>query len=231
MSALLSVLIFGALAVGFGGLVPLGVWLFKAVQRNRQRRSAWLWSFASGRGWSFAENEPGLVRLSAHAPFGLGHSRSATDVIRGVIDGAPFVSFTYTYRTGDSSENSEVTYTAMVTCVRTPPSPNMLVVTPEGALSGLKEAMGLGDLKLESEDFNRRFHIRTNNNRLAYDVLNPSTMHRMLTDRRFQLPMRFDNSNLFTWRWEALRPEWVEPHVRHLIDILRAVPEYAWERR
>ncbi|WP_081345980.1 hypothetical protein [Mycobacteroides chelonae] len=109
MSALLSVLIFGALAVGFGGLVPLGVWLFKAVQRNRQRRSAWLWSFASGRGWSFAENEPGLVRLSAHAPFGLGHSRSATDVIRGVIDGAPFVSFTYTYRTGDSSENSEAT--------------------------------------------------------------------------------------------------------------------------
>ncbi|MCL2595979.1 MAG: hypothetical protein FWD83_10730 [Promicromonosporaceae bacterium] len=231
MVVLLAVLGVGAVVAVLGAFVMLAIWLVRTAQRNRHRRSAWLWSFASSRGWSFAESEPGLVRLSARAPFGVGHARAATDVIRGAIDGVPFVSFTYTYRTGDSSENSEVTHTAMVTCIRTPPSPNMLLVTPEGALSGLMDAIGLGDLKLESEDFNRRFNIRTNNDRFAYDVLNPTTMHRMLTDRRFQLPMRFDNSNLFTWRWEALKPEWVEPHARYLIDVLRAVPDYAWDRR
>lgn len=231
MSTLLGLLSLGTVAVIFGGLAVLGVWLYKTARRNRQRRLAWLWTFASSHGWSFTESEPGLVGLSSRAPFGLGHSRSATDVIRGAIDGVAFASFTYTYRTGDSSDNTELTHTAMVTCIRTPPSPNMLLVTPEGALFGLLDAMGLGDLKLESEDFNRRFQVRTNNDRFAYDILNPTTMHRMLTDRRFVLPMRFDNSNLFTWRWAALQPEWVEPHVRYLIEILRAVPEYAWERR
>ncbi|WP_164912741.1 DUF3137 domain-containing protein [Mycobacteroides franklinii] len=231
MVVLLVVLGMAAVAGFLGGLVVLVLWLVKTAQRNRQRRLAWLSSFASSRGWSFTESEPGLVRVSSHAPFGLGHSRSATDVIRGAIGGVPFVSFTYTYETGDSSDNSETTHTAMVTCVRTPPSPNMLMVTLEDSLAGLMDAIGLGDLKLESEDFNRRFHIRTNNDRFAYDVLNPTTMHRMLTDRRFQLPMSFENSNLLTWRWEALKPEWVEPHVRYLIDILRAVPGYAWERR
>ncbi|MEU9805772.1 DUF3137 domain-containing protein [Mycobacterium sp. NPDC050853] len=231
MSVLLGLLSIGAVGVCFGGLAMLGVWMFKTAQRNRQRRSAWLWSFASGRGWSFVESEPGLVRLSVCAPFGVGHSRSATDVIRGVLDEVPFVSFTYIYRTGNSSDNTEATHSTMVTCVRTPPSANMLLVTPEGVLSGLRDTMGLGDLKLESEDFNRRFHVRTNNARFAYDVLSPSAMHRMLTDRRFQLPMRFENSNLFTWRWEALKPEWVEPHARYLIDILREVPGYTWDRR
>ncbi|WP_078292976.1 DUF3137 domain-containing protein [Mycobacterium sp. D16R24] len=231
MSTLFGLLSLGTVAAIVGGLAVLGIWLFQTARRNHRRRLARLWAFASSRGWSSAESEPGLVGLSACAPFGVGHSRSATDVIRGAIEGVPFVSFTYTYRTGNSSDNTETTHTAMVSCIRTPPSPSMLLVTSEGALGGLMDAIGLGDLKLESEDFNRRFHIRTNNDRFAYDVLNPSTMHRMLTDRRFQLPMRFDNSNLFTWRWEALRPEWVEPHVRYLIDLLRGVPEYAWDRR
>ncbi|MUM19148.1 hypothetical protein BI330_21125 [Mycobacterium sp. CBMA 623] len=208
------------------GIALLFVYLFRWARENRRRRSAWLYSFAASRGWMFTETEPGLVGL-----FGMGHSQSATDVIRGVLDGVPFVSFTYTYRTGSSSDNTETVHTLMATCVRTPPSPNMLLVTPEGALSGLMDAMGLGDLKLESEDFNRRFQVRTNSDRFAYDVLSPTTMQRMLTDRRFQLPMRFDKSNLITWRWEALKPEWVEPHARYLIDILREVPEYAWDRR
>lgn len=231
MSTLIGLLSVGTFAAIVGGLAVLGIWLFKTARRNRQRRSAWLWSFAAGRGWSFAETEPGLVGLSLRAPFGMGHGRLATDVIRGVLEGVAFVSFTYTFRTGDSSDNSETVHCVMVTCICTPPSPNMLLVTPEGPFSKLFDVVGLGDLKLESEDFNSRFQVRTTNDRFAYDVLNPTAMHRMLTDRRSVLPLRFDNSNLFTWRSGVLKPEWVEPHARYLIDILREVPPYAWERR
>lgn len=233
MSGAVGVLVALLIAATTAGLVALTIWWSKTERERRQRRWAQLCALVDSTGWSLTPSEPGLIDLSAQAPFGIGHSRAATDVVRGELDGIPFASFTYTYVVTQSNgkTTTSATYQNMVTCIRTPPSPHTLTVAPEGPYAGLLDVFGMGDLKLESDDFNRRFNIRTNSDRFAYDVLNPTNMHWMLTDRRFVLPFRFENANLMTWRQGELTPEWVQAHARYLIDILRQVPGYAWDRR
>lgn len=212
-------------------LLILGVWWYVS-NKLRKKRMGVLAAFASARGWTYTPDDPSLIDLSDSDPFNQGHSRQAKDAFNGNMNGHDFVSFEYIYEQTEGSGDDErtVTYHNMVTCVVTPPSQYRLEVRRAGMFSGFLGALGIHDLQLESVDFNKKFHIKANPERFAYDVLNPQTMQRMLADERYSQPLRFENGRLMTWRSGKLDENQVEVTVRYLIDTLEPIPPYAWEQ-
>ncbi|MUM19151.1 DUF3137 domain-containing protein [Mycobacterium sp. CBMA271] len=207
------------------------IWYVTSVMRKK--RIAKLTSWAKVHGWTYTPDDQSLLELSHEEPFGQGHSRTAQDALNGTIDGHEFVSFQYSYKVTRSSgkDSHTETYYFMVTCVVTPPSPYMLQIKREGALAGLARAVGFTDLEFESDEFNKRFNVKANPERFAYDVLNPRTMERMLADERYSQPLRFENGRLLTWRTGKLDEARISSDVKYLIDTLEPVPAYAWEVR
>lgn len=207
-----------------------GIYYLNAVRRDK--RIAQLRAFATAHGWRYDAEDPALVRMSSRDPFGTGHSRTARDVFRGTVDGHEFVAFEYFYQetrgVGDNQETQSYWY--MVTRIATPPSQYFLEIEREGLVSGFLGALGMRDLQLESEDFNKRFRIKAEPTRFAYDVLNPQTMQRMLDDARYEQSLRFENGSLFTWDSGKLDENRIQATVQYLIDTLTPVPGYAWER-
>lgn len=84
-------------------------------------------------------------------------------------------------------------------------------------------------VEMESEEFNRAFHVEAQSPRFAYDVLNPQVIAWLLADpRRQQLPFRFHKASLSCW-WagelDVTGALWVADH---LADLLDRVPDFVW---
>ena len=58
-----------------------------------------------------------------------------------------------------------------------------LLIRPEGLFDKIKGAFGFDDIDFESEEFSRRFHVKSSDRRFAYDVLHPRMMEFLLAVR------------------------------------------------
>lgn len=198
---------------------------------NKKRRAAFQ-AFVAQRGWNYAERDDKLVGLSARDPFGEGFGRRAEHVITGQFRGRPMVAFEYIYKTEEGSGDNRrtVTHHYTVVNVKTPADRPLLQVGREGIGSKILGAVGKKDLQLESEEFNKRFHIKCENDKFAYDVLHPRTMQWMLEDPRFQdQPFRFERNNLMCFRKGKLETEAIDGYANYLCDIVERVPEFVWK--
>jgi hypothetical protein len=91
--------------------------------------------------------------------------------------------------------------------------------------------VGVRDLQLESDEFNKAFLISTDNDRFAYDILHPRMMQWMLADQRAMssLPFRFEGGNLVTWMEGTMDPQRVMYLLDYVCDILDRVPSFVWK--
>lgn len=209
--------------------VCIGVAVFASEQRKKRIAEYAAW--AGHRGWNYVPEDDSYTTFSALAPFDTGHSRGASDIFSGALHGEGFVAFEYKYSvTSGSGDNRKTrTYTYFVAGISTPPTSTTLTVSREGFLRGLRDAIGGRDLQLESVEFNNTFKVHGNNDRFAYDVLNPQTMERLLADPRSDWPLRYEQGRLLTWSKRKLDVSMIDPVIAYLAENRRAVPDYAWE--
>jgi hypothetical protein len=103
-------------------------------------------------------------------------------------------------------------------------------VNREGLGRKLLGLVGVRDLQLESEDFNKTFHIRTENEKFAYDVLHPRMMEWMLADQRaLSIPFRFERGDLVTWREGKVDVSEVDELLNYVADVVERVPSFVWK--
>ena len=221
---------------GLGILVLLGVaicaiWLVvvavrRAGERARQK-TAYLWDWARRRGWTYVTDDPSLTRRFQGRPFGIGSNRRALHVLAGVHRGRHMIAFEYYYTT--SNGDSQTTHQCLVAAIPTPSPRPYLELTLESAGTKLLELVGVRDLQLESEEFNRVFRIRTGDDRFAYDVLHPRMMEWLLSDQRSRtVPFRFEGNALLCWSGGEMNPGYVIWMADYLADVADRVPEYVW---
>lgn len=183
LDGLLQILLFAA--VGAAMLYSAKL----ARDRRRKRMAAW----AAQRGYRFTAEDPQLSQGFAHfEPFGRGHSRKARHVVRGTVAGNTFVVFQYEYTTGYGKNREH--HVHQICALRMPLSSPGLVVRREHVGHKIFDALGGEDIDFESDEFSRRFWVRSPDRRFAYDILHPRMMEYLMPLDRY----------LWQWKGKAL---------------------------
>ncbi len=153
--------------------------LFLAYEIERRRRRQFE-TLARTHGLSYYPQDPfGTLGLPFEV-FRRGHSRKVRNVLvgRSPVDGSEVRAFDYTYTTG-SGKNSQTHNKTCVMSYLGTAWPN-LGVEREGLFNRFKDFVGLRDIELESEEFNRAFEVRCADRRFATAFLDPTMMDVLL---------------------------------------------------
>jgi hypothetical protein len=218
-------------------LLPLALILVVAAVawygwQQAKRRRELFHSFALSQGWTWAGRDDSWCERFRGDPFGEGDHRKAHNVLQGAFRGRPMVAFDYSYQThsSDGRGNSSTTTHRYAVCVLAMPAHlPRFELTPEGFLGRVGTMLGMQDVELESEDFNRRYRVRCDEPKLAYDLLPARTMEALL--RRPALHLRLAGADALCWESGTHDPSQLLARLDALDALLDGVPPYVWNDR
>jgi len=149
------------------------------ILKARQRRDA-MARLAADLGFEYYADDPwGLAeRYAMFDLFGRGHSRKASNVLCGELDGRAVVAFDYKYTTGSGKNQSTHHYQGVV--LGLPIVAAGLRMRGETAFDRLASWVGWDDIDFESDEFSRRYHVRSEDRRFAYDIFHARLIEHLL---------------------------------------------------
>jgi hypothetical protein len=210
------------------GLCVVVVVAVLGYQADKKRRAA-LQAFALSSGWTYTPRDDSWCDRFLGTPFGEGDDRRASNVLHGPYAGSDMVAFDYQYDTHstDSKGNRTTTTHRYAVCALQLPAPLPgLELSPESALTRLAGHLGLDDVELESEDFNRMYRVKARDRKFAYDVLNPRTMAALLT--RPALHLRLLALDAVCWENGRLVPAELLARLSTLQLLVEGIPSFVW---
>jgi hypothetical protein len=208
------------------GAAVVGVIIYVSIEQAKKRRAALL-AWASARGWTVIGDASYLAGRWRGAPFGAGRARRVGNAVTGTFAGRPGISFDYQYTTGSGKNRTTHHYHVMVLSMPAP-LPH-LQLTPENFGTAIAKVFGGEDIEFESEQFNQQWRVQASVPRFAFDVLHPRLMERLLhPDARG--PMRFEGTDLVSWRSGLQDPRWIDSRLSVLNDVITSVPDFVWRQ-
>ncbi len=146
---------------------------------NRRRRSA-THTWADTHGWTFTERDDAVLTGLTGPPFESGHTREASDVVTGTVEGTPVTAFEYHYSLNVPSSfadrQSAVFHRVVIARLAAPMA--SFSVTPAGVAARVGQALGFDDVTTGHERFDRSFRCH---------APDPEAFATLLTDRRAEL--------------------------------------------
>ncbi|GAB3293045.1 hypothetical protein EK0264_11975 [Epidermidibacterium keratini] len=192
-----------------------------------RKRAEKMQAFAASRGLSYAKQDQRWVGIDLGWPYGNGRSHKAKHVMTGEHNGRPLVVFEHYWVTGSGDDRE--THHAMVTALQLPRVLPELTVTREGMMGSLARRMGIKDIELESDDFNRAYKIKSPNRKFAYDVLHPRFMEWMLSVNADGFTI---NSGYLVYATGGrLEIEQVDGKIAYLDTVAERIPSFVWSVR
>jgi hypothetical protein len=181
MEGYLPILLVLVVAAG-GGVIVYLAWLQEKKRREELEGLAKEW------GWRFdPSKDRGHDReYSCFEVFRRGHGPAAYNTLNGTFEiggrryEAKAGDFTYKITSGSGKNRSTTTYHFSYVIVHLPWRTPDLLIRREGVLDRIAGVFGFSDINFESEQFSRRFHVRSPDRRFAYDVIDPRMMEFML---------------------------------------------------
>ena len=164
-------------------LLAVGLLVFTLV-RNRKRREE-IHQLAAQLGMTYSRyDSTGIVRLPFDL-FRMGAGQGVENVLSGVRGDTPSYLFDYWYYTETRDSKGQVSRSYNhFSCAMVEMSgrfPN-LSIAPEGLLTRLADGLGMRDITFESEEFNRRFEIKSDNRKFAFDLIDARMMEWLLAN-------------------------------------------------
>jgi hypothetical protein len=179
--ALPILLVVGVIVV----MIAIGYFAHQAAKKRREQ----LASLAGEMGWSFdPSNDRSHDEEYSHFEiFRRGHSRAAYNTLSGHIDldgrahPAKMGDFTYkiTRHTGKSTTTQTYRFSYLIAHIPYDNVPDVLI-RPEGLFDKIAGAFGFDDIDFESAEFSKRFHVKGQHKRFAYDLCHPRMMEFLL---------------------------------------------------
>ena len=200
---------------------------------SRRRRQA-LEAVAVRLGLRFdPRSDPSVHRRFAHSVFDRGRSRKAYNNILGVLNVAGhavrvhMADYRYVTGHGKQRRTHRLGFAAFeLPFVGTPD----LLIRREHLGDKLLAGLGFDDIDFESEEFSRRFLVKSQDQRYAYDVIHPGMMEFLLSEPTPQVEVVRDVCLVLegrgTWHPEtfAKAPAWFEAFLErwpeHVVDRL-----------
>ncbi len=169
-------------------IVGIGLALYLAHLAAKRRREA-MAALAVELGWRFnPSSDHGHDDEYAHFEiFRKGHSRVAYNTLRGSteIDGRTYAvkmgDFDYkvTQHTGKNSHTTTYRLSYLILHLPFDHTPDLLI-RREGVFDKLAGVFGFDDIDFESEEFSRKFYVKSSDKKFAYDVVHPRMMEWLL---------------------------------------------------
>jgi hypothetical protein len=187
---------------------------------------------ALSRGWTWTAQDDRWVERFPGTPFGEGDDRTAANVMTGEFRGRPMVAFDYSYETHSTDSEGHRTTTThryAICSLGLPAALPSFELVPEGLLGRFGTLLGMQDIELESEDFNRRFRVRCDEAKLAYELLPTRTMEALLA--RPALHVRLCGADAVCWESGSHSPSELLARLDTLSTLLDGVPAYVWSDR
>jgi hypothetical protein len=216
-------LLFIAIAI----LVIVGI--VYAFMKARQRREA-MARLAAELDLKFYAADPWdlPVRYGHMDLFQTGHSRRASNVLAGQVDGRDVVAFDYQYTTG-SGKNSH-TYYCQAAVFEMPIVAPRLWLRRENIFDKIASWVGHDDLNFESAEFSGRYHVKCQVPKFAYDIFHNRLIEYLLACGNAPA-MEMNGPLLLLYESGSGGPD----HVRRLIEIgremMRSIPDYVRRER
>jgi hypothetical protein len=91
------------------------------------------------------------------------------------------------------------------------------------------QAFGYDDIDFESHEFSRKFCVRSQNKKFAYDFCNAKMIEYLLSNS--DLTIEIEGNALAISFSRRLAPEHIEPNLNRLVTIRSLMPEYLFSRR
>jgi len=164
LAALVPCLLFGGIAALIVGGIIYG------IIKARQRREV-MARLAASLGLRYYADDPWDLP-SRYNHFGLfqsGHSKRASNVLTGELDGRSVAAFDYRYTTGSGKNQTTHHYQGAV--LEMPILAPRLRMRKESVLDRVASWVGYDDIDFESDEFSRRYHVKSADRRFAYDIL------------------------------------------------------------
>lgn len=153
--------------------------------RGTSQRREQLFLLATTNGLTYARRDVSGILGLPFAFFRQGDRRGVENVISGHLAGERvrvFDFFTVDVSTDAQGHRQERTrrYTCAVTELTGVWWP-AVSIAPETMMSRLEDKVGLADIQFESDDFNRRFDVRSKDRRFAFAMIDPRMMSWLLS--------------------------------------------------
>ena len=198
------------------------------ILKARERREA-MARLATELGFEYYVDDPWDLEdtYAMFELFGRGHSREASNVICGEMDGRAVVAFDYQYTTGSGKNKSTHSYQAVV--MGLPIVAAGLRMRTETVFDRLASWVGWDDIDFESDEFSRRYHVASEDRRFAYDIFHARLIEHLLACGQAPgLEMKGPLMVLFDSQGNV-------ENVRRLIaigrEIVASIPEYVLKAR
>lgn len=173
---MLTVVVFVAIVAAFGGVA----YLFRV--RARQARVRAVGALAPRVGFTFSDADVDHIVDMPFALFSKGDGRRVELVISGVHDGVPMRIFDYWYydESGGRGGRNRTYHRFTCALATIPAACPRLRLGHEDLLTRLGDHLGLGDVELEYDDFNRRFRVKCDDQKFAFSLLDGKMMQWLL---------------------------------------------------
>jgi len=159
-------------------LVLFGVIAYLSYLQKKKRQEAFR-ALATRLGCRYYIEDPfGLsARYEGHFPtLKQGSRRYAYNVIDGLLDGRRMHLFDHhheTYSTDSKGNRTTHHHHRTFLCLEHDADLGRLEVRPENFLDRVGGFFGFDDIDFESEEFSRKYHVKADERKLAYDVFHP----------------------------------------------------------
>jgi len=152
--------------------------------KTRQARSRAVAAVAASVGFTFTGNDTHGIAYLPFTLFKQGKGRKASLVISGTHNGVPLNIFDYEYYVQGNRSREYHRFTCAVLTI--PAACPPLRLTHENFLTLLGDHLGHHDVKLEYDDFNRRFNVSCEDQKFAFTLLDGAMMQWLLDDDKIQ---------------------------------------------
>jgi hypothetical protein len=163
----------------FGLIFAVAVVLIIVAIISARRRHEALAGLARELGFDFAPSSNAHTRFDGFSPFGIGSSRRSTNELGGQREGREWTIFDYRYTTG-SGKNRSTHYVGVISC-DLPVALPALTIRAEGIFDKIAGLAGFDDINFESEAFSRRYHVKCEDRKAAYDVIHPQMIEFLMS--------------------------------------------------
>ncbi|MDO8587703.1 MAG: hypothetical protein Q7T82_11760 [Armatimonadota bacterium] len=213
--------------LGFAAFAAFVVIAIVLTLRAQQKRREALLQLALQLGAEFyAEDHFNIdSRADWREEFSQGHSRRVSNVISGRMDDWDLKTCDFHYKTGSGKNESSHSVSAILldTGLLFP----TLTIRPETVFDRIAGVVGYNDIDFESDEFSRKFFVRSADKRFAYGIVHPKMMEFLLADPKWSLRLSWQSLILHNNR--ILTPE----EFRYAIDLgrsfLKLMPDYLRE--